>query len=115
MIAASLEDPLIVDELLMSGDIVNSTNEFGETPLHIASKNNNQSILDVIINQCSEFAPQDINGNTPLHVACMEGIYENAVCISQRMAPNDFLIKNKDGLTFGIYLIGLLRFVNLKI
>ena len=62
-----------VASLLSSKDI-NTQNRDGETPLYVASKYGDLSIVEVLTSrkECNFNIP-DYQGNTPLHIVCTYG------------------------------------------
>ncbi|KII63444.1 Serine/threonine-protein phosphatase 6 regulatory ankyrin repeat subunit A [Thelohanellus kitauei] len=96
-LACSLDDTLIVDALIMTGENLNSVDHSGLTPLHVAAKNHNPSILEFLLASNVDLSMTDNEGNTALHIACLEEIEDNALLISKKMSKEQFEIKNKNG------------------
>ena len=78
-ICLKLEEYDIMDilELFLTKqpELVNTQNEDGGTPLHIAAANNNLKLLKLLLQYGAEVESSDINGKTALHIAaCNDSI-----------------------------------------
>ena len=72
----------IIKALVMRGINVNETNELGETPLHLATKDNNLDAMKMLIDMGADVTARIMeNGNTPMHYACMYGYQEGALML----------------------------------
>ena len=49
-------------------------NELGESPLHLATRNNMSAAATELLTQQAQADAQDNNGNTPLHMAAYLGL-----------------------------------------
>jgi len=66
--------PDAIRELLDEGENLNARDNFGNTPLHLASEKLNQKVIELLL----IWSPKSVNslnsdGNTPLHVVAMAG------------------------------------------
>lgn len=71
-LASQSDDVVAGFSLLVFGADVNWSNpeQNGETPLHVACKNNNQRFIPFLIQQRADIsAKENQNGSTPVHVA----------------------------------------------
>ncbi|MCS7244590.1 MAG: ankyrin repeat domain-containing protein [candidate division WOR-3 bacterium] len=86
-----------VKDLIKKGADINSKNEYGKTPLHIAVENNYEDIVKVLLENKADVNIKDNNGNTPLHIAVMKG---NEYIIKELLKNGaNENIKNNDGKT----------------
>ncbi|KAH3838828.1 hypothetical protein DPMN_112243 [Dreissena polymorpha] len=90
-------------------------NKLFQTPLHFAVIMRKMKIVRQLVCAGADVTAVDRNGNTPLHIACRDGLYEiaryllepvqygeiqfNPYDIPYRKIPQDFDIANYDGLT----------------
>ncbi|KAH3838803.1 NF-kappa-B inhibitor cactus-like isoform X1 [Dreissena polymorpha] len=90
-------------------------NKLFQTPLHLAVLMNQKHIVRNLVCAGADVTAVDRNGNTPLHIACRDGLYEiaryllepvrnreiqcNPYDIPYQKIPQDFDIANYDGLT----------------
>ncbi|KAH3838792.1 NF-kappa-B inhibitor cactus-like [Dreissena polymorpha] len=90
-------------------------NKLFQTPLHLAVIVRQKSIVRQLVCAGADVTAVDRNGNTPLHIACRDGLYEIARCLLEpvrnreiqcnpydipyQKIPQDFDIANYDGLT----------------
>ncbi|CAI2386185.1 unnamed protein product [Moneuplotes crassus] len=59
---------------LKDGVDINSKNDSGEAPIHIAAKTNNEDLVDFLINQENlDVNSLDIKENSPLYYSCVNG------------------------------------------
>jgi ankyrin repeat protein len=59
-----------VDRMLSSNpNLVNEVDQFGQTPLHLASFEGFQDVVELLVTSGSSLSIQDKNGWTPLHCA----------------------------------------------
>ena len=58
-----------INKLLKKGSDVNCKDDNGWTPLHFASQEFNEEIIELLLNNGADPNAQDINGNTPLSTA----------------------------------------------
>ena len=62
---------------------INQTNEFGNTLLHMASRNRNIEIVEALIDKYDVMVTiQNVDGRTPLHLAVIYGMNDKAYNIS---------------------------------
>lgn len=66
----------VAEYLISKGANVNSTDEYGDTPLHIASYFGNLSIVRMLARNGASIHSRNKSGWTPLHNAAQEGHYE---------------------------------------
>ena len=75
--AATNGRPSVIKLLAHRGCNVNDRNEIGETPLHMATKNNKLEAMDVLLKLGANVHAQiDEVGHTSMHYACMYGYKE---------------------------------------
>ncbi|KAH3838793.1 hypothetical protein DPMN_112208 [Dreissena polymorpha] len=115
---------IILDYLLLVTKIIQMAptytylsmrNKLFQTPLHLAVIMNQKHIVRKLVCAGADVTAVDRNGNTPLHIACRDGLYEiaryllepvryseiqcNPYDIPYQKIPQDFDIANYDGLT----------------
>jgi uncharacterized protein len=59
--------------IVANRDLVNSRNELGSTPLHIAAGNPTPDIASLLLSNGAAVNARDNNGATPLHIAAFSG------------------------------------------
>jgi ankyrin repeat protein len=67
-------------------DLVNSRNELGSTPLHIAAANATPDIASLLLDQGAAVNARDNNGAAPLHIAAFSGHKTNVELLLARGA-----------------------------
>eukprot|EP01125_Pyxidicula_operculata_P018727 TRINITY_DN6681_c0_g1_i1.p1 TRINITY_DN6681_c0_g1~~TRINITY_DN6681_c0_g1_i1.p1 ORF type:complete len:338 (+),score=43.83 TRINITY_DN6681_c0_g1_i1:36-1049(+) len=67
-----------------------------ETPLHYAVYYNLPKIVELIIDKKVSMDPQNIEGDTPLHIACRKGYYDIALLLLRGKANHLLLNKKKE-------------------
>lgn len=60
-------------KLLSEGAMVNVTNFFSDTPLHIAAYEGHNAVIELLINHGADINCKSRNGLTPLHFATIRG------------------------------------------
>ncbi|KAH3838805.1 hypothetical protein DPMN_112220 [Dreissena polymorpha] len=115
---------IILDNLVLVSKIIQMAptytylsmrNKLFQTPLHLAVIMNQKHIVRKLVCAGADVTAVDRNGNTPLHIACRDGLYEiaryllepvryseiqcNPYDIPYQKIPQDFDIANYDGLT----------------
>lgn len=66
----------IVKLLLSSGANVNSSNMFGDLPIHDAVNKNNKAMVELLLESGAEINIQNKTGDTPLHTAAQKGFVD---------------------------------------
>ena len=76
----------MVDALLAAGADIAARNDFGNTPLHLASHrfNENPAVVDALLAAGADIEARDVNGNTPLHWAARDN--ENPAVVDALLA-----------------------------
>lgn len=74
-------------------NLVNTKNELGSTPLHIAATNSSPGIAKLLIDKGANVNARDNGGATPLHIAAFTGRKENVQLLLSRGAD----VNAKDG------------------
>ncbi len=67
-------------------NLVNSRNELGSTPLHIAAGNPTPDIARLLLDNGADLNAKDNNGATPLHIAAFSGHKANVELLLARGA-----------------------------
>lgn len=62
-----------VESLLQNGIDPNIRDEYGDTPLHVASRWGHVEIVKLLLNYGADPYSENVYGNTPLHIAAFEG------------------------------------------
>ena len=93
-VAAAYGRDEIVKLLAHRGCNINERNNIGETPLHLATKNDKLGAMRALIKLGADICPRiDRVGHTPMHYACMYGLQEASVLLLESGAnahePND--------------------------
>jgi hypothetical protein len=83
--------------LIDRGADVSATNEYGWTPLHLASRGGHEGVARLLIDRGADFSATDKKGQTPLHLASSLGNEGVARLLIDRGA--DFSATDKDGQT----------------
>ncbi|XP_031619950.1 serine protease persephone-like [Contarinia nasturtii] len=85
-----------IEELIKNGSSVNSKDDNGDFPIHVASALGEQPVVDALIKNGADVNVLDKDGRTPLHRAVSEGhvevvelLIENNVNISIRAANGE--------------------------
>lgn len=88
-----------VKDLIEKGADINSSDNDGNTPVHLAAKEGNLDVVKYLIEVKEvDLNAKDNNGNTPLHLATGEGRLDVVkYLIDEKKA--DFNVKNDDGWT----------------
>ncbi|XP_052277597.1 NF-kappa-B inhibitor cactus-like isoform X2 [Dreissena polymorpha] len=117
-LAIILEYLLLVSKIIQMAPTytyLSMRNKLFQTPLHLAVIMNQKHIVRKLVCAGADVTAVDRNGNTPLHIACRDGLYEiaryllepvryseiqcNPYDIPYQKIPQDFDIANYDGLT----------------
>ena len=81
-LASSYGRPNVLNILAARGANINERNEIGETPLHLATKNNRLESVKMLVNLGADLNAQiDKVGHTPLHYSCMYGLTEASMIL----------------------------------
>ncbi len=67
-----------------------------KTPLHYASENNHRHVVKYLLANDAQSSVQDLDGNTPLHLACKLG---HVSVVEEFVRPGIPWLKNKNGAT----------------
>lgn len=83
--------------LATRGVNINERNSIGETPLHLATKNNRLESMKVLLDLgANVHATIDKVGHSPLHYSCMYGLVEASMMLLE--AGSDAHMPNTTGL-----------------
>jgi ankyrin repeat protein len=83
----------MVNFLLQKGATVNiDADEFGETALHIAAKQGNHVIVELLVKAKANIYARNRNGETALDIARERGHFEVVDCLERRIANDDEMI-----------------------
>lgn len=77
---------LVVKSLLEHGADVSLSNDFLQTPLHIACQENKQDCMDLLIRGGADINAMDGQGNTPLHVCIL---YSRDTCARKLLSNSN--------------------------
>lgn len=104
---------------------LNLVNNLLQTPLHLAVLTKQPIIVRKLMTAGAQVDVRDLNGNTPLHIACREGfhniahtllhpvyteeIQDNSYEIPHQMIPQDLEAKNYEGRFRNVIREGLER------
>ncbi|XP_026807303.1 death-associated protein kinase 1-like isoform X2 [Rhopalosiphum maidis] len=87
----------VVDVLLDRGTGVCVKDINGNTPLHLATRNNNTSVIKSLLFRQPKVAyEQNNNGDTPMHIACRYGYLECVMKLVEHNATADMVNENLD-------------------
>ncbi|XP_025203710.1 death-associated protein kinase 1-like isoform X2 [Melanaphis sacchari] len=87
----------IVDVLLDRGTSVCAKDINGNTPLHLATKNNNISVIkSLLFLQPNVAYEQNNNGDIPMHIACRYGYLECVMKLVEHNVTMDMVNENLD-------------------
>jgi len=92
--AAATDNILWATALLEDGADVNTTNDQGETPLHLAVASSMMVVL--LLDRGADAARQDKQGNTPMHRAAEQGFADS---VEMLMLFTPLAIENNAGFT----------------
>jgi hypothetical protein len=73
LISSDLGDLNITPLLIDNGADVSATNEYRETPLHLASREGHEGMAQLLIDSGADVSATDKYGQTPLHLASRDG------------------------------------------
>jgi hypothetical protein len=90
-------DTAKVKHMIDSGADINARDQYGDTPLHWAIKNNHPDIVIFLVNKGANINEKGALGDTPLHVSIYKKLAEIAALLRQRGANETFV--NRYGLT----------------
>ena len=71
---------------------MNSINNKGDTPLHVAARKNNEEDVNFILANVNDKNPVNQNGDTPLQEAANNGFLDICISICQHLKDKDFMI-----------------------
>ncbi len=105
-----------VERMVIKGADVNSQDDYGRTPLHIAAAENHNIDMRVLIDLGADVNMQDQQGRTPMMYAAASG--KEDACILLVSLQADWGIKDVDGMTAFDWArtggnTGLIRFLGL--
>jgi len=86
-----------VKRMVENGTDVNTRDDYGRTPLHIAASENHTIDMQVLFDLGADINAQDDQGRTPLMYAAADGKKDASVLLVSRQANWD--IKDVDGMT----------------
>ncbi|XP_060849352.1 death-associated protein kinase 1-like isoform X2 [Rhopalosiphum padi] len=87
----------IVDVLLDRGTGVCTKDINGNTPLHLATRNNNVCVIKSLLFRQPKVAyEQNNNGDTPMHIACLYGYLECVMKLVEHNVTADMVNENLD-------------------
>lgn len=81
----------------LGGESVNSSDDDGNTPMHLAAREGHESIVDLLVNKGADVNVNNDNNYTPLHLAAIEG-HESVVSLLVKKGA-DVNIQTKDWQT----------------
>lgn len=91
-------DAMIVEDFLKAGMNPNTSNDYGDTVLHIAVNHNHEKVVELLLEAGADPNKQDSYGNTPLLLVCTKnGNSDIARMLIQAGAKGD--IKNMFGVS----------------
>jgi len=95
--AASRDRLTIAKYLIESGAHINLRDKLNQTPLHRAASKGNTKIVSLLLSRRPDIQlnPQDVVGNTPLHLSCEEERVEEAKLLMKAGALTDIMNKEK--------------------
>lgn len=85
---------LVTKMLVDNPDLVDIKDNFGQTPLHLASKRNRYEIIPILIYKGAKKNVQDFVGQTPLHLAALHNCLEAVQILLYSFAEPGILTKN---------------------
>ena len=85
---------LVTKMLVDNPDLVDIKYNFGQTPLHLASKRNRYEIIPILIYKGAKKNVQDFVGQTPLHLAALHNCLEAVQILLYSFAEPGILTKN---------------------
>lgn len=94
--SAKVGDADVVRRLIKAGADINTTDRFGNTPLHLAIDNRNPRVANLLIEDGADIDAVGAFGNTPLHLSLYSGQDDTTTRLLAKGA--DKRIRNKYGL-----------------
>jgi ankyrin repeat protein len=99
-IEAPLDEPRFM-ELLNSPNVdLKGKDMYGLTAMHKLAAWNNHIPLIALLARMDDIAPQDPQGNTPLHLAVEMGSIRTKCVLEKRYSPEQLQIRNSSGKTY---------------
>jgi len=95
--AVRLNELSQIKALLEDGADINTTDELGESPLHIAAVNGHLQAATLLVAKAADVNAGDVRGLTPLHAAAWSGSSEIVALLIDKGA--DINARDADGVT----------------
>ena len=99
--AVSKKDLLIIKELIIKGQDVNTVLFEGNTALHLASLWGNVDMIELLIKNKANLKAKNNNGETPFHWVCKSGNISafRAIAMNLKSVKDELNTQAKDGRT----------------
>ncbi|XP_048244165.1 integrin-linked protein kinase homolog pat-4-like [Haliotis rufescens] len=81
---------------LVSPSNINTTGQYGHTPVMVAAGKGHQRVFDLLVSQKADLTLRDDHGNSLLHHACNGG---NTARVQHVLSPSNINLGGQSGLT----------------